>query len=133
MLLAPQKCSCMCSPHEQSSSVQIFKPTRVVSEITSLIRCPVLLGMDCILPHPSLEVLSLSSFSSFPQGTEWIALVLIMMSQYGIWAESSSNTQCLGLAKCVMALQTIRCWPVSCLENVICLVVFFPQKKSIFV
>ena len=34
--LAPQKCSCMCSLHEQSPSAQIFKPTQVVSEITSL-------------------------------------------------------------------------------------------------
>ena len=45
---------------------------------------------------------------------EWITLPLIMMSQDGIWVESSSNTQCLGLAKFVMALcglsDVSACW-----------------------
>ena len=86
--------------------------------------------MECGLPHLSLEVLS---FSSFPQGMEWIALPLIMISQDGIWAESSSNTPCFGLAELVM-----HCRPsIASLSAVwkmsLHLVVFFLQKKLIFV
>ena len=65
MPLAPQKCSHMHSSLEQIPSAQIFTPTWVVSEITSLNRCAGLLRMECGLPCVCLEVLS---FSLFPPG-----------------------------------------------------------------
>ena len=85
--------------------------------------------MECGLTHLISEVLP---FSSFHQGMEWVTLPLITMSQDGVWAESSSNTLCVGLAKFVMGLHTVQCQPVGCLVNVVCLVVLFLQKNQFF-
>ena len=86
--LAPQNLH-TCSPCEQSSLHRFFMPTRVVSEVTSLLRCPVLLGMGLVLPLLPWEVLFCLMF---PLGIEWIAVPQITRSHNGIWAQSSSNT-----------------------------------------
>ena len=108
-------------------SVQICRPSQAVSEITSLSRCPVLLGMGCILPYPLWEGVLLLLF---PLGMEWIVSPLTTTSHIVIWAESSSNTQWLGFRKFVMVVQTIWCWPVSHLGNVVCLVALFLEKNQ---
>ena len=64
-------------------------PTQVVSEVASLVRHPVLLGMGLVLLLLPWEVLMCLTF---PLGMEWIAVSQIMASHNGIWAESSSNT-----------------------------------------